>query len=181
MAAVTLEQLKVALHGRSELRKYPFPGQPELEVWVRLLSEKEQDGIRLRAQQKVTKDKASMAIDPEYFNRLIQRETVAAAFFQGLGDEDGPIYLFGEADAVAELDALVVTTLYELYVTHSNVMDPYAFCPEEEVDGLVEQLGKSATAVDGLSLFDRRTLMSFVVSMASRLRAKQASPNSSTG
>jgi hypothetical protein len=55
-------------------------------------------------------------------------------------------------------------------------MDPYAFCPAEDVDRMVDALGKSESSVAGLSLFDAPTLRSFVLSMASMLREMQQPP-----
>ena len=177
--ALTFEELKVALHTRSVVRRYPFPGKPDIYVGIKLLTEAEQDGVRLRAQQKVQRDKAMLIIDPDFFDRLVKRETVAQAVLQS--DASDAPYLFEDAEQLAELDAYVVTALYELYLFHSNALDPYTFATEEEVNGLVEQLGKSETEAARLSLFGPDTLRSLCLSMASLLRAKSPGRSSSTG
>ncbi len=175
---VTFEQLKVALHSRSVVQRYPFPGQPELEVGVKLLTEEEQDGIRLRAQRKVEQDKAKLILDPEYLDRLIRRETVFMAFRVAGSDDES---LFEDAAQVATLDALTVTALYELYLFHANALDPYAFASAEEVKELVQQLGKSANAAALLSLYGSDTLRSLLLTLVAIQHAKSPEPSSSTG
>jgi hypothetical protein len=177
MSKTTLEQLRAALHGRMEVRRYPFPGQPEITVGIKLLTDDEQDGVRLRAQHEAVRVKANILLDPEYLNRLIHRETVALACY-GEGDQ----FLFEDAAQVAkELDALTVAALYDLYIFHHQALDPYSFADEEEVKALVDQLGKSETDVGRLSLFDAPTLRIFVLILVARLRANSAAPSSSTG
>jgi hypothetical protein len=178
MGATTFESLKMALHGRMAVRRYPFPGQPDLEVGIKLLTDAESDACRLRAQEKTTKLKANVILDPEFFDRVIKREVIATAFRQGGADDE---FLFASEEQVRELDQQTVYALYELYAYHQQMVDPYASADEEEVTAIIDQLGKSETAAARLSLFDAQTLRTCVLFMAARLRATSPAPSSSTG
>ncbi len=109
---------------------------------------------------------------------MVHRLTVLAAFFDIDKTQDK---FFASYDEVAKLDTLLQRTLYELYCTHVQSMDPLAYCSAEEVEVIVEQLKKSAVAVARLSLFDKPTLVSFALSMAHQLRTLSETSKSSTG
>jgi hypothetical protein len=167
------EKLRVALQGRGAVARYPFPGAEDVEVGVKLLSDRELDGIRLRAVEYVKTKKADLLLDPEFLDRTIQRETVACAFV----DPDKPSHaFFASQEEVASLDNLTVRTLYELYIAHGQAMDPYAFCPPEEIEELIAALGKSDSSAARMSLFDAPTLRSCVLSMARMLRERSLPP-----
>lgn len=167
MATYADEAVRQALHGRFVVRTYPFPGQPTMTVAVKLLSDAELDSVRLEAVEFCKKKKAELGADPEFLDRLIHRETVARAFY----DPDRADHsFFGSQEDVAELDNLTVRSLYELYVTHAQSMDPYAFAPLEQIEELADTLGKSESNVGLLNLFDAVTLRSLLLSMALRLR-----------
>lgn len=178
MAKFSDEQVKAALAGRRVVRRYPMPGAEGVEVGVRLLSDAELDSVRLEAAEFVKKNKVETVIDPEFFDRAIHRETISRAFVDPDQPDDA---FFGSQKDVAELDSLTVRSLYELYIAHHQAMDPYLFCPEEDVERLVEQLGKSESSAGLLSLYDAPTLRSFVLSLACKLRATQPTPKSTTG
>jgi hypothetical protein len=170
MAKFSDESVRAALRGRQVMRRYPFPGQPQLEVGVKLLSDAELDIVRLQAVEDCKRHKAELVADPEFLDRVIHRETIARAFC----DVDAPDEpFFGSQSSVAELDNLTVRSLFELYVFHAQAMDPYAYCPPEEVEALAETMGKSENAVGLLSLYDLLTARSFVLSLALRLRETQ--------
>lgn len=169
MAKYSDESVRVALRGRFAVRKYPFPGQPGLEVACKLLSDAELDGVRLEAVEFCKRKKAELAADPEFLDRLIHRETVSRAFYDAANTEES---FFGSQADVAELDNLTVRSLYELYISHAQSMDPYAYCAPEEVEALAEQLGKSESSAGLLNLFDAVTLRSLLLSMALRLRER---------
>jgi hypothetical protein len=171
-------EVQQALNGRKAGRRYPFPGNPSIEVAVKLLTESELDDVRLRAADFVKTKKANLIIDPEFLDIVIHRETVAAAFMDASATEE---YFFEDAAAVATIDAQTVRALYELYMFHHQAMDPFAFASEEEVEELVGQLGKSETDAGRLSLYDHSSLRSFVLSMARMLRESSPKPKSSTG
>jgi hypothetical protein len=167
------ESIRAALRGRHSVSRFPFPGLPNVELGVRLLTDAELDGARLQAVEFCKRNKVELALDPEFLDRAIHREVISRAFVDANNEEDA---FFGSQDDVAELDSLTVRTLFELYAAHQQAMDPYAFCPAEDVDRMVDALGKSESSVVGLSLFDAPTLRSFVLSMASMLREMQQPP-----
>lgn len=171
------DKLKAALAGRGACLRYPFPGAEGVEVGVRLLTDRELDGIRLRAVEFAKTKKMDLIFDPDFLERIIQRETIAAAFC----DPDKPTdAIFGSQEDVAKLDNLTVRTLFELYVAHGQAMDPFTFCSEENVQELLDALGKSGSSVARMSLFDGPTLRSFVISMASMLLEMQQTLKSPT-
>lgn len=170
--------LRTAIGGRMKVKNYAFPGAPDSLVGIKLLTDSELDGCRVRAQEHVRKHKIEMLIDPEFFDRALHRETIAAAFRD---PSDAEQFYFPRADVVAELDSMTVRALYELYITHHHSLDPYAFASEEEVIALSEALGKSETGAEHLSLFDAVSLRSLLLSMASTVRAMRQQFKSPTG
>ena len=174
MAKYSDERVRMALRGRQAVQRYPFPGQPELEVGIKLLSDAELDGVRLEAVELCKKAKAELLLDPEFLDRMIHRETISRAYV----DVDAPDEpFFAKQGEVAELDNLTVRTLYELYKAHHEAMDPYAHASPEEVDALIASLKKSSTPLAVLSLYDSSTLRHCVVSMASLLRETRPTPS----
>lgn len=178
MARWSDASVRAALDARRQVSRYPFPGASSLTVGVKLLTDSELDAVRLQAAEFVKKNRVDLAIDPEFMDRAIHRETISRAFV----DPDQPdVPFFGSQGDVAELDNLTVRALYELYIVHHQSMDPYAFASAEDVQKLVDALGKSeSSAAALLSSFDFVTLRSFAISMASLLRETQRSPKSST-
>lgn len=172
MAKWTDESVRAALGGRFKVQTYPFPGKPELSVGIKLLTDSELDKVRLQAAVFVKGQAADLNIDPDFFDRAVHRELISRAFV----DPERPSEpFFPSQNDVAELDNLLVRSLYELYVTHQQALDPYAFCPPEDVEKLVETLGKSESSVGLLNLYDAPTLRSLLLSMGSMLRATRAS------
>lgn len=175
MAKWSDESVRAALQGRFAVRRYPFPGSPGergVEVGIKLLTDAELDSVRLQAAEFAKKNRADLTIDPEFLDRAIHREVISRAFVDPEHPQEA---FFGSQNDVAELDNLTVRALFELYMLHQQALDPYAFCPPEEVEKLVEALGKSERSVETLSLYDAPTLRSFVLSMASTLRSTRAS------
>ena len=173
MARWTDESVRAALGKRFEMRRYHFPGVDGLEVGIKLLTDSELDSVRLQAATFAKGKHADMVLDPEFFDRCIHREIISRAFV----DVERPSEpFFGSQNDVAELDNLTVRSCFELYVIHQQSLDPYAFCPPEEVDKLVDTLGKYERGVEILSLYDAPTLRCFVSSMALKLREMRALP-----
>jgi hypothetical protein len=176
------ESVRAALAGRKAVKPYDLPGAENVRVGIRMLTDVEMDGCRLRAQDYVLKKKCELVVDPQFFDRAIHREVVAMAFVDIDKPEEA---FFGSPDEVAQNDAAVVEACWELYTNHQVAMDPYRHCSPEEVDELVELLGKAGSeeAQGQLlsSLFEPNTRSSFVISMAKRLREISATPGSSTG
>lgn len=178
MAKFSDESVRTALAGRKVVRVYPLPGVEGVSVGVRMLSDLELDGVRLRAQDYVKARKCELVIDPEFFDRAIQREAIAQAFVDPDKHEEP---FFASPEEVAQLDAQAVRACWELFQRHQISMDPFAHCTREEVDELVELLGKSGDTEALSKLFEPSTLWSFVASMASVLRERSQTPKSATG
>jgi hypothetical protein len=177
MAKFSDELVRAALAGRLAVSRYPFPGNPAIEVGVKLLTDTELDAVRLQAVVFAKSKNVDATLDPEFIDRAIHRETISRAFV----DPDKPDEpFFASQHEVAQLDNLSVRSLHELYLAHHQSMDPLAFCPAEEVGALVEQLGKSESSAGILSLYDLPTLRSLVLSMALLLRETRQTLKSST-
>lgn len=173
MAKFSDEVVSVAVQGRRAVKRYPFPGVDGAECGVRMLTDDEIDTLRLNAVNYCKSKQVDLHMDPDFLDRTIQRLTVFHAFVDP--DKPGEKY-FEDLGDVMGLDGIMVLTLYQLYLSHQQSMDPLAYVSEEEVDALIAQLGKPGNAEGRLSLFDRRSLLSFVLSMASMLRATRPAP-----
>jgi hypothetical protein len=171
-------QVASAVFARRAVHEYPFPASEGVNVGVRVLDETEVDAIRLEAARICKVKQVEAALDPEFFDRIVHRLVVLNAFFD-VDDKQGKF--FASYEEVSKIDTLLLRTLYELYCTHVQAMDPLAYCSAEEVEVLVEQLGKSEVAAARLSLFDKPTLVSFVLSLVHNLRSMSATSKSSTG
>lgn len=179
MAKYSDEQVKMAVLERRLPARYPFPGDESVQIGVRALTDDQLDDARAAAALYVKERQIDLVVDPEFFDRALHREVV----LRSVVDPDSPdrAPFFESAAQVREMDSLLVRSLYELCIHHQQAADPYAHVTGEEVEALVAQLGKSNDSVARLSLFDRPTLVSFVLSMASLLREKSATPKSNTG
>ena len=174
MAKWTDDSVRAALGGRFAVRVYPFPGAAEIKIGIKLLTDSELDSVRLQAAAFAKLKQADLLMDPEFFDRAIHRELISRACV----DAENPAEPFFPSQYdVAELDNLAVRSLYELYVTHQQALDPYAYCPPEDVDKLVDALGKSESSVGILNLYDTPTLRSLLLSTVLRLRETRAAPN----
>lgn len=162
----------VAIEGRRAVKRYPFPGT-DSDCGIQMLTDGKIDTIRLDAQNYCKTKKVDIMMDPEFLDRTIMRHTILASFVDP--DKPGEPFFDGIGD-VLSLDNVMVRTLYELYIAHQQSMDPMAYVSREEVDALVAQLGKPGNAEGRLSLFDRPTLLSCVLSMASLLRETPQTP-----
>lgn len=172
------QSVRAALAGRKAVRVYPLPGAEGVKVGLRMLTDGEMDSVRLRAQDYTSKRKCEFVLDPDFFDRAIQREAISCAYVDAENNEEP---FFSSPDEVAEMDAPAVRACWELFVQHQMAMDPFAHCSREEVDELVALLGKSGD-LEGLSrLFAPSTQWSFVLSMANVLRETLATLKSATG
>jgi hypothetical protein len=172
MAKYSDEAVFSAIEGRRAVRRYPFPGS-DSECGIQMLTDCKIDSVRIDAQNYCKGKKVDLMLDPDFLDRAIMRYTILAAFV----DPDKPEQQFFEGiDDVMSLDNVMVRTLYELYIAHQQAMDPLAYASREEVDALVAQLGKPGSDEGRLSLFDRPTLQSFVLSMACALRSMRQQP-----
>lgn len=171
-------QVQSAVFARRAIHEYPFPAAEGVNVGIRVIDEAEFDLIRLEAARICKEKKVEAVLDPEFFDRMVHRLVVLNAFFD-VDDKQGKF--FSSYEEVSKLDTLLLRTLYELYCTHVQAMDPLAYCSAEEVEVIVAQLGKSDVGAARLSLFDKPTLVSFALSLAHQLRSTSATSKSSIG
>jgi hypothetical protein len=169
MAKFSDREVSMALLGRSGVKSYPFPGLDGVMCGIRLLSEDQLDTVRTEAVAFCKTKQVDVMWDPDFLNRAIQRFTLLYAV---LDPSDNERFFNAQAD-VARLDPHIVQTLYELYQTHAQAFDPLTYVSAEEVAALVAQLGKLPNPEAGLSLFDRRTLVSFLLTMAALHKTSQ--------
>jgi len=171
MAKFNSEQVARALAGRRAVGRFPFPGVDDFECGVRLLSDAEMDEVRIQAVEFCKARRADMLVDPEFLDRQIHRGIVFRAFVDPDSEAVPPARFFESLDEVRALDPVMVRTLFELYMTHQQATDPLSYMSREEVDSLVESLGKGSSAAGRLSVLDRNTLLSCALSMAHILRS----------
>jgi hypothetical protein len=168
------------LRGRRGFGRYDFPGIEDAKCGIRLLLDEELDEGRIEAVAYCKERKADLTWDAEFFDRELKRQAIFRAYVDPDSDPDLPEKFFEDIDDIRKLDTVLVLELYELYISHQQLADPFKFVSREEVDVFVEQLGKPGTTERGLTLCDRRTLLSYALSMACVLREMRAQPSSST-
>lgn len=161
--------VSAALLGRRAITPYPFPTLEGVSIGMRLLDEAEQDDARIKAQKYCKGREADLLSDPQFMDRALQRFTLLACCFN-VDDVKGGKF-FASHEEVQRLDVTLTQLLYEMYETHRMALDPLLYCPAEGVNDLIEALGKPESGQVRLSLYDLPTLRSFVLSMASMLRA----------
>lgn len=171
-----------AIRGARAFATYPFPGREGVEVAVRLLTDAEVDGCRLRAfgtLQTMAKaqgwDAALITdVDPDLADRLKVREVVAAAMYDpATTGSEAPVRFFSSAAEVAkECDATTVERLMSLYVEHQDSAAPLRSMTDAEVQEFVEALGNGQRATASLAVLERNTLSRLLTSMACALRSR---------
>ena len=180
MAKFTDAQVNAIIRGASAFRVIPFPGAPDVSVAVRCLTEMENDAARSEAHARVVKrckpkgwDPVKyIDADPDAFQRLIERQVLWRAFFDADTIESANPEPFFPSDAdVDSLTPAQVAGLTEAYLEHQDWTNPQRQLTEEEVAGLVADLGKASTAEVLLSSFAPNTLRACVISMACALRS----------
>jgi len=184
MATFSDLQLTAIIKGAAVFIDYPFPGESMegVSVSVRCLSEVELDGCRIEAQAALRKyakargwDAESFVnIDPEMHGQLIKRSIVARAFYDAdtTNKEDvSPIPFFTGEEQVGVLGSVVCERLFEIYLEHQEFTNPRRTLTKEQVDELVDSLGKGQASVEALSGFERSTLAILCISLASKVRS----------
>lgn len=160
MAKFADKDVSYALAGRAGVRSYPFPGLDGVMCGVRMLTEEQVDTVRIEAVAFCKSKQVEVAWDPEFLDRAIQRFTLLHAV---LDPSDHERFFNSQAD-VGKLDPHIIRTLFELYKTHCQSFDPLSYVSAEEVEALVASLGKLPNPAAGVSLFERDTLVSYLLS-----------------
>jgi hypothetical protein len=181
-------QIAAILRGTREFRSYAYPGtegETAVRVAVRVLSDSEIDLARLQAQidlREIAKargwDPVSMTdLDPDHFERIVERQIVWRAFYDAATiSREKPELFFPTAKDVAEQGAPMVKRLFALYLEHQAFVAPLRTASEEEVRELGEALGKGHGSPVLLDALERSTLIRLLLSTASALRS--SSPTS---
>jgi hypothetical protein len=172
------ERIQGIIHGRRVVGRSPFPGNKDVEIGVRLLSERDIDLARFEAQmylesqaKRVQLDMIRFVqIDPESFDREHQRQVIFRAFVDPDTPEERPETFFADASEVRSLDSVLTQQLWEIYVDWQDTVNPRITLTEEEVVDLVEALKKERMANHILASFGRNTLTSLARTLAARLR-----------
>lgn len=184
MAKFTDAQVAAIVRGPRAFRTVAFPGTEgpeEVKLAVRVLTDAEVDACRVQAQvqlrgqaQQRGWEPVSMTdIDPQHFDRLVQRQIVWRAYYDvATIASPKPEQFFPTFDDVAGVDAGTVQKLFMLYDEHRAFVAPLRTASEEEVKALVEGLGKGLGSSVLLDDFERSTLVRLCISMASALRSK---------
>lgn len=184
MAKITDAQVMSVLQGVRSLRPVVYPGTEggtEVKVAVRVLSDEEIDlcrdqaqaMLRTKAAQRGWDPVAVTDIDPDSFERLVQRQIVWRAFYDvDTVAKDRPEQFFPTYVDVAQRPAAEVQRLFQLYLEHQAFVAPLRSADEEQVKEIVDALGKGLGSPAVLDGFERSTLVSLCISMARALRSK---------
>ena len=174
------ERVREILLGRRAVRTIDMPGFPGVKVGIRILYEFEIDSARVEA-AKYVRDRAKevlfdaaalLAIEPELFDRECQRQVLQRAVIDADSDPTSPRPFFPSDLDVRQLDSVTVRALWDAYAEHQEWVSPRYSLSDEDVEKLVDALGKESAPGVTLAHFERDTLESCVRSMASRLRAR---------
>lgn len=159
-------------------RTLAFPGRSEVRIAVRALTEREIDACRVEGQRQFLDlcrargwdpDKA-INIDPLMHSRLVERQIVWRAFFDPdtiAGPDPRPF--FPSDSDVAELDSITTTDLVSAYAEHQEFVSPSRGLSPEEVERMIDAMGKGSEPAVVLRTIERDSLVSFALSMARRL------------
>lgn len=182
MASFSDERLRAIILGpKRAFRVIQFPGRPDVKVAVRALAEHEIDACRVEGQRAFlsvckarewTPERANQ-IDPLMVARLVDRQIVWRSFFDfETITREKPDPFFPNDSDVAELDSVTMSDLLSAYVEHQEFVSPARTLVAEEVEALVEALGKERPQVVLHSL-GRASLESFALTLAKRLTSSR--------
>ena len=177
----TDERVSAMLRGRRDVRLVPLPGfgddaEPVM-VGIRILLEREIDEARAEAGQYVEAlakryrldARDMLSIDAENLDREVQRQLVFRAFVDTDKQPNGDYRpFFVSPTAVRDLDSVFQQTLFNVYLDHLNYVSPLRGLGEQEVEELVEALGKGQELPGLLGLYDAPTLRTLVRILAYR-------------
>lgn len=177
------------LSGSKFYRKVPIPFAPEHMIALRTLDDIEIDACRLEGQRKFRKSceaqkwdpvKAS-DLDPTLLDRLIEREIIIRAYYDpDTVDGENPIPFFANETELVRLGSVRVTDLMHLYNEHQEIVNPSRVVSEEEMDRIVEALGKGQFDEATLIAIEPSMLRRCIISMARRHYASVSSKSSTT-
>lgn len=182
------EQVRALLAGRRAIRRVPYPGAPEIEIGIRVLSETEIDDARFdandylekRAKKAGTNLDAFLARDPDTYSREHERQIIQRATFNvDTLDEPKPYPFFPSIGELRSIDGATVSQLFAQYLDLLDAIDPKLRLTDEQKEEFITLLGKGPTEPVLLAQFAPDTLRDLLRIMAARLVTSQ-SGNSST-
>lgn len=171
------KEIGVILRGARAYADFSWPGKPEVRISVRILTDGEVDEARQQAQvwlrewakRRGYDPQTVVDMDPQAFDRAVEREIVRAAFFDPTTTSSkDPERFFATSEDVRQCSTSEVHELFQLYVEHQRATSPLREAAEEEVTELEEALGKGQIDSGRLLGFERSTLVRLLVSMARR-------------
>ena len=170
MATFSTERIAAIIKGRRSIRKVDFPPLGCV-IWIRALSESECDAARIEAARYCKKHSADLDIDPEFYDREVRRQMVWRSTVDADHDGDSPPPFFPSDKDLLSLDSALIHLLFQAYLEVQEEIVPAATLTAEEVEELVQALGKEDGPDRLLSQYGPDTLRRCVRSLASRLHA----------
>ena len=176
------------LQGRRAIGRVSFPGDKDITIGVRLLSDRDIDMGRFEAQIYIEQycKKVQLTpidfinIDPELLERETKRHIIVRAFVDPDSPAERPTPFFSDIEQVRSLDSVLVAQLWDIYIDWQDVVNPRLSYTEEEVTALGEALKDERLATTVLATFDRDTLQSLVRFMASQLSISRSTKSSTS-
>ncbi len=178
---VTDERIAAMLRGRREVRMVPLPGFGDdaelVMVGIRVLTDEEIDAARAEATQYVRNLAAKyrldvremLSVDAENLDREVNRQLVYRAFVNP-GGEGEPKLFFDGIGRVRQLDSVMQQTLFYMYLSHQDYVNPLRGLQEDDVAALVEGLKKTPETEALLGQYDARSLLRLALTLAAELR-----------
>lgn len=169
-ATFSEERFRDALRGRRAVRLYPFPGIPDTQIGMRLVSDGGFDECRAAASAWVKKHGVDVNVDPESFDREVARQVIFRATVDPLTiDEAQPASFFPNIDEVRRLDTPLIEALAALYREHADWVSPLRSLDAEQGKAFIEALKKGPSPEAYFSGFDHDTLVRLLISLARSL------------
>ncbi len=172
----TDERVREIVDGPRRHRVIPLPGNPEVKVAVRVLTEAEIEGCRVEAQVQLRKEAQQRSwdpggvvlLDPQLFQQKINRQIVWRAFFDAdtLTGETPPQLFFESEAVVMGLDTDTVDRFLEAYLEHKQWVSPLRALTVDEAKEFLEALKKTPDPAVLLSGFEHRALVNLLISTA---------------
>jgi hypothetical protein len=164
------------LQGRRVIGRSFFPGSKEIEIGIRLLTDRDIDLARFEAQMYLNKQckKVDLSlsefvnIDPESLDREHMRQVLLRAIVDPDSPPERPRPFFSNIEEVRALDSVMVQQLWVQYVDWQDAVNPRFKLTEEEVEQLAANLKDEPTAKVILAPFEHATLASLVRFLAAR-------------
>lgn len=190
MAAFNDSKIRAMILGpKRAFRTLEFPGRPDVRIAVRALTEREIDACRVEAQRQffaLCKAREWAAekvidIDPLLHARLVDRQIVWRAFYDpDTVTAETPTPFFASDSDLAELDSVTLSDLMAAYAEHQEYVSPSRSLAVEEVERLVEAMGKVHEPAIVLRSLARDSLESFALSTVRQLSISRTGKSATT-